>query len=281
MVRRRREVTYDRKPRLPPAASEADLLARGRGEKQLARVALVLLVPVLATSVASLLHDLDFALLSRTLATDPGSVSPARILSMDERAETVLLLPLVASLPFAIVFLVWMHRAFHNAHWLGAGRWMAFSPSQAAFSFFIPFRNLFRPLQAFHELAAASDPFELEEPPRAPDSTAGYREAALEPLPEQRAFRSPPLGAWWATWLGAHLLGFLGTRMAHGPSLDFASDGGWVLVVSDVLALLSAGLVGLVVHTIDRRREEVYRRIGAELAPVVPEVTAEPRAAHA
>lgn len=149
---------------------------------------------------------------------------------------------------------------------------MAFSPGEAVGSFFVPLRNFVRPFQALHELARASEPAELEEPPRAPDSTAGYREPALEPEEAPRTFAAPPLGAWWATWIGAHVVGFIGTRLAHSVDLEVAANGGWILMASDALELAAAVCVGLVVYRLDRRRQEVFRRIGALAVPVLTDV---------
>lgn len=267
MTRRRHDVTLDRKPRVPSAASVEEVERRARLEGQLARVAMVLLIPVAISSVASLLHDLDFTLVARALMADEASVSPDRIIALDARADVVVVMPLLVSLPFTIAFLLWLHRAFHHAHWAGAGRWMRFSPAEAVGSFFIPIRNLVRPLQALHELARASEPAELDEPPRTPDSTAGYREPALSPVEEARSFRAPPLGAWWVTWIGAHVVGFLGTRVAHSPDLAVAANGGVVLMVSDLLTLAAAIFVGLVVFALDRRRQEVFRRLVALVTP--------------
>jgi hypothetical protein len=118
-----------------------------------------------------------------------------------------------------VCFLVWIHRASHNARALGS-RGMVHSPGWAVGGFFVPVLNFFRPYQVVTELWRASDP--------AHPQGGGAWKTEKQPLPSF-------LSLWWAGWL---LGSGLSIGAAYTSSVDAYLAAGAVDLMTLVLAIL-------------------------------------------
>ena len=149
------------------------------------------------------------------------------------------LLYLIVYISTAVLFLMWVHRAYKNLQPLGAPR-VESTPGWAVGYFFIPIVNLFYPYRIMRELWRKSDP-EVQDPDHylaLPQSTP-----AILPL-------------WWAAWLVSSFLDQLVFRLSMNN--DAPSDLIWITklgILAGVINIVSAILATLVVVGIDKRQE--------------------------
>ena len=149
----------------------------------------------------------------------------------------------------AILFLVWLHRAYKNLRASGVKTEMP--PGWAVGSWFIPFLNLVQPYQAMKELWIKSDP--------GVDFTHGFAKPGA-------GARAPPLIAVW--WF-AGLLSNFALRVADriGGS-EIAADHrqlvAWAGEAGSLLTLFTALLAAYVVWTIDGMQAGKSKRLGLD-----------------
>ncbi len=216
---------------LPPVADVAAATAAGHTR---ARWTIGLLYTGLALDGLAIISDfLQRGLLSRIAA---GEQFPeAVLLSNDSRQGLIGGAQVLVFVVTAIVWLVWLHRAYANLGAVGV-RKAKFTTGWAVGYWFVPFVNLVRPYQIVVDLWQRSDRLNAE--------------ASVEHLP------GPPVIAWW--W-GVYLLsGFAGRVFANVSGaahtvqdLINATDVG---VVVDVIGIISALLAIAVVRGIDERQ---------------------------
>lgn len=178
-------------------------------------------------------------------------VSPEAAAANDAREQVLGIGQTGLFLFTAILFLVWMHRAYKNLPLLGAPR-ASFTPGGAVGAWFIPLVNLVRPYQAMAELWRRSGPI--------PDS-------------EDFATPSSPaiMKAWWGMWIVSNLFGQIVIRTSLTSSeLPELITMSWEQAVSSLLGIFSAVLAILVVHDVSARQSEKHRRMLESPPPADP-----------
>ena len=167
----------------------------------------------------------------------------------------VALLQFTVYLATAVVFLMWLHRAYKNLYAFGVRTEQ--SPGWAVGNWFIPILNLFRPYQTVKELWVKSDP--------GVDFSKGYADAGLS------ASQPTLVGVWWAAWIVMIFVDRIAGRLAWqaetADQLSFAESVG---VVSNLITLVAAPLAFLVVKTIDRMQTEKAERLRVTAWPEPP-----------
>ncbi len=167
-------------------------------------------------------------------------VSNAEVAANDTRQAFVALAQTGLFLATAIVFCMWLHRAYRNLPTIGVAE-VRFTPAWVVGYFFIPIVNLFRPYQAVKEIYIKSD-------------------CAYEPAVAESA---PIVGSWWAAWLFYNWFSWRALRISltAGDNIGDLAAGTVLYVVSDAINILAAILAIAVVRGINWRQEENYRGI--------------------
>lgn len=151
-----------------------------------------------------------------------------------------------------IFFLMWIHRAHRNLPALGA-RDLKFTPNWAAGWFFVPFMNLFRPVQVVTEIWKASSP----------DRNAF--EGTSDGTAWKSAPTSPVVGLWWAAWIIAGIVGQIAARLSlSAETLETLLASSWAILFSDAIDMVAAVLAIMVVSNIDKMQEAK----AAQIAPL-------------
>lgn len=166
------------------------------------------------------------------------------------------LLYLLVYIPTAVLFLMWIHRAYKNLPALGAQK-LEYSPGWAVGYFFIPFLNLYFPYRITREIWKKSDP-EIQDPDHylaEPKSTP-----ALLPL-------------WWVAWIVSGVLDRIVFRLSiseEDPAqLLFVTK---LSMFSGVVNIIASVLALLVVQEIDLRQEARAARFLLPHTPPPPPV---------
>jgi hypothetical protein len=153
----------------------------------------------------------------------------------------------------AVVFLMWLHRAYKNLRAFGVRTEM--SPGWVVGNWFIPILNLFRPYQSVKELWIKSDP--------GVDFTQGFAAAG--------ARATTLVGFWWFLWVLANFAGRAYSRIADAEIASSRPEFvDWAGEASSILALAAAASAAMVVWTIDRMQTEKSRRQGLSLWSAPP-----------
>lgn len=139
----------------------------------------------------------------------------------------------------AILFLMWVHRAYSNLRPLGAHA-TDYTPGWAVGWFFVPFANLVTPYRVVKEIWTKSDP-EIREPV---DSW-------------QRSGATALLGWWWRFWILGNIVDRITTRL----TLEAKTNADLFIaakfdIVGSFLPIIAAALAMMVVRGIDRRQTE-------------------------
>ena len=138
----------------------------------------------------------------------------------------------------AVVFLIWIYRAYKNLSPLMA-RNLEHTPGWAVGWWFIPFANLVKPFQVVRELFNESDPdFD--------------RETGFLHIPAGTPF---VIGMWWATYLISNILYRISDMLYGKGELPDSQSFFVPLVAGAILAAISAGYAAYIVHTIIQRQE--------------------------
>lgn len=167
----------------------------------------------------------------------------------------VALLHLAIFVITAVLFLMWLHRAYRNLHALGA-RPLETTPGWAVGYFFIPFVNLVKPFHVVRELWNKSDP--------QAQSHEGFGN-----FPQG----TPALiGWWWAFWVIANISARVADRIVgNAETVGAMIMAARLGIVADALFVVAAVLAILVVKNIDDRQEARAKIIGAQEPPSPPE----------
>lgn len=145
----------------------------------------------------------------------------------------------------AVVFLVFLHRAYRNT--VAFGHTPQHGLGWAVGAWFVPFLNLVRPFQIVREIWHASDP----------DTDAE------QPITDQ----SPPLlVAWWASWIIMNIAGQITFRVSlNAETASSLRTATMLNIGNDLLTLVAAPLAALVVRGLVQRQEaRATRRMSEE-----------------
>lgn len=188
-----------------------------------------------------------------------GAHDPNAVYEFGESLTEVLyvlvaLLHIVIFIITAVLFLMWLHRAYRNLPALGA-QTLETTPGWAIAYFFIPFVNLVKPFHVVREIWNKSD------------TQAETDEGFGSYSPGTPAL----VGWWWAFWIIANVA----TRIADRLAGDSETVGGMILaarlgIAADVLFFVAAVLAILVVKKIDERQEAKANLIGTREPPLPP-----------
>lgn len=180
-----------------------------------------------------------------------GALTQAAALEYDNTTFSIGLVRLVLIIPTIIAWLAWQSRAVDNVPSLGGGtpRW---TPRWSIGWWFVPIMNLFRPYQVVRDLNDRM----------ATGILAGGGTLVL---------------AWWLTYVLGDFAGRVLARIQPPETLDGLSTYFTALAVTDVLAVIAAGLAILVIRQIQVRAEA---RAGGAGAPT-PEPGPAPMEAQA
>ncbi|HEX7119818.1 MAG TPA: DUF4328 domain-containing protein [Longimicrobiales bacterium] len=209
-----------------------------------ARWAVGLLAVACVVDVAAVLSDLGQASLLRG-AVEGVEITTAAAEANDARQQAMAGLQFLLLVPTAIVFLMWLHRAYANLGDVGA-RVTRFSPGWAVGYWFIPVANLIRPYQVVKEA------WQRSESMNASEST-------------DTAPSSPVVGLWWMAFIGSGALGrVFAARLSSADTVEALLSASWWVVAADASSAVSAVLAILVVRGIDRRQR---RMVDVSAAP--------------
>ncbi len=184
-----------------------------------------------------------------------GTITDAEAEANDIRQAIVGGLQLLTLVFTVIFFLMWIHRAHRNLPAIGA-RDLKFTPNWAVGWFFVPFMNLFRPVQVVIEISKASSP-EIN----TPDGTS------WKSVPT-----SPIIWLWWVVWIIAGIVGQIAARLSlRAETLETILASSWAILISDAIDMVAAVLAIMVVSTIDKMQEAKgvqVARLGSPPPPV-------------
>jgi hypothetical protein len=205
----------------------------------------------------NLLSIIVNAALSGTLG---GAVDPDAVYEFGE-SLTEIVYVLVALLNFitfvisAVLFLMWLHRAYRNLPALGA-RPLETTPGWAVGYFFIPFVNLIKPFHVVREIWNKSDP--------EAQSYEGFGSYSMG---------TPAIiGWWWAFWIIANISARIIDRITgNAETISEMITATRLGIVADVLLVIAAVLAVLVIRGIDERQEAKAKLIGTREPPPPPE----------
>ena len=213
-----------------------------------ARLLIVFLSVGIAVDLVALLSGtLQGRVLSRETDIESAELGKALL------AASTTILQAVVFVATAVVFLVWIDRAYRNLRGLGAHR-LRFSPGWAIGAFFVPFLNLVRPYEIVTEIWSASNPDVgvTDEVLKQHTSAAG-----------RYSSKSRLIGMWWAVWI----LSGIAYNAAFRFSETASTPATRAYMIADVLHILAAAFAILVVRGIDGMQEEKHRRVAASVGP--------------
>ena len=183
-----------------------------------------------------------------TVAATPGSEGAVSEMSSGNFQVILLLLEQTVSYfgfslftATAVMFLVWLHRAYSNLPSLGVPH-PDFSSGWVIVSWFVPILNLFRPYQIVKYIWNKSDP-----------ETVGVGAIHYD------TGGNSTLKAWWGLWLVGSILSNQTYSNAENPDGQMASI--LVGVFGSGLTIIAACLAIAVVRDINSRQEERRKRL--------------------
>jgi len=211
--------------------------ASGHSRAQWVTWLLVVAIVLNLIAIVSVSYQID--LLSKAMSGQTITAA-AEAAANDSRQQLIGVLQVLVLLVTAMLFLIWLHRAYRNLPALGA-RNLAYSPQWVVGGFFVPFLNLVRPFQVVREIWNTSDPDVTND--SSPQST-----------------RTPPLVGWW--WTLFLISSFMSRMTLHGgTTVSSMLDMSWIMLVANILDIPSAILALLVVRAINTRQEEKSKRL--------------------
>ncbi|MCA9617863.1 MAG: DUF4328 domain-containing protein [Myxococcales bacterium] len=178
-----------------------------------------------------------------------GLGSPELLAAIADLLPHLVTLTFVLGLAQTVALIRWLRELNRNTRLLLLGE-PRFSESEVTWGFFIPIVNLIRPYQVLRWVHARSDPDQL---PNMGDVEVVKGLATYRQVAERRVFHPStwrelgfPIGVYWGSYVLAALTG----RSAV-----------WSWWLSTSTGLLAALMGVLVVHTIQARRLELFRRM--------------------
>lgn len=168
--------------------------------------------------------------------------------------SVIALVGFAAFIGAAIVFLIWLHRAYTNLPALRSES-TEFTPGWAVGWWFIPFANLVKPYQAVRSLWAESDP--------EGEPGAGFL-SSIAPAAAPGFMK-----LWWAFWLLSNFAANATGRVFDPVDISTVTISGYFFIVAGILRILASILAIYVIHSITERQEHRYQRVG-HLSLAVP-----------
>jgi hypothetical protein len=148
-----------------------------------------------------------------------------------------------------IALCMWFYRAYKNLKlWKITG--LKYSPGWAVGYFFIPFLNLFRPYQIAQEIWKASD-----------------TQVSLQAGSQWQGNKgSNVIGAWWASWIIANIIGQISFRMSMAQRSTMADQKAALLadVISELVSILAGAMAALMILRIQSRQSQKLESILSE-----------------
>jgi hypothetical protein len=220
----------------------------GLGRAGAAIIVLMVCMVIMGISIA--IDCLDLLHLHEMIAFGPWGADDQQLETRRNLYKLFLWLQFAIGIATAVVFLMWLYRAYANIVSFGV-KDLENSPGWAVGSFFVPVFNLGGPLVIVQELWRASDP-------RARDS---WKEGSASVL----------AGFWWACFLSGIILGLIGDVIAT-RAVNFAAKGGpnpvldisfgtTLSVVARLLTISAGILVIFLIKAIMRRQTEKLDRL--------------------
>jgi hypothetical protein len=171
-------------------------------------------------------------------------------LALSLHAAVAGIFTLIVMIMTVIVFLIWEHRANSNLRPLGVSR-PEFRSRWAVGSWFVPFVNLVVPFQIVRYIWRKSDPETVE----MIGGFSGWNYSGAGEF---------TLRAWWGFWLAASVVGRLSGRLSlRAKELSEYTFAGQVGIFASMLSVTAAILAISVVHGVNARQEERYKRLMA------------------
>jgi hypothetical protein len=164
------------------------------------------------------------------------------------------LLQILIFVATAVLFLMWIHRAYRNLSALGVSR-LEYSPTWAVGGFFVPFASLFIPYRVMKEIWVRS-----VSQVSAQTVTYGTQGGSLSLL-----------GWWWGFWIVSNFLDQAVFRMyglTETPDMLFAIAK--VEIIADAVSIVAAFLAIQVVKGISERQEESSKLLQTYMPPPPP-----------
>jgi NADH:ubiquinone oxidoreductase subunit 2 (subunit N) len=185
---------------------------------------------------------------------------PNAVYEFDESLTEVLyvlvaLLHILVFVITAVLFLMWLHRAYRNLPALGA-QTLETTPGWAVGYFFIPFANLVKPFHVVREVWNKSDP----------------QAESYEGFGSYSSGTPALVGWWWAFWIIANVA----TRIADRVAGDSETVGGMIIaarlgIAADLLFFVASVLAIMVVKKIDERQEAKSKLFVTHVPPSPPQ----------
>jgi len=191
-----------------------------------ARAAVILLWISLGLGAASALAGLNYGNAYQQLQSAPTQEEASVLTLVTVAAFTLLvLLKFLARVVTGVFFCIWFHRAYKNVKLAFGVTGMRHSPGWAVGSFFVPFANLYIPLQCAQDFWVGSHP----------DVRSVNDDAAL-------GVKSGLVALWWVLFLLMLLAGGIGGQMMDDLTPTFYA---MLATVGADLATVAGALVAM------------------------------------
>jgi hypothetical protein len=224
-----------------------------RSSRRLANLVMVLIavniVVQLVVIVSTFTHiDLLYKIMEETAA-----VTRAQRQAGEAREVVIRIVQLAAFTVSAVMFLIWLRRAYQNLKPLGVEP--RYSPSWAVAAFVVPIVNLFLPFQILQEVWRASDPETIAVSGAKP-VTAFIEDSSKSLL----------VVVWWGLWLLTIINLVVAYRWhVSWQILNEEIIASWLIIMLSLLLILNSIVTIGLVKKITNRQDEKNRRL-AELA---------------
>jgi hypothetical protein len=143
-----------------------------------------------------------------------------------------------------VLFLNWFRRAYGNLHRLGI-KYLKQKESMAVWSWFIPFINLFRPVQIMNEIWT-----ETQEKIKKLDSEYHYKSGRLI------------IGFWWTLFIISNFIGRYVLKTAFkDETIEQLIEGSQAILISDIMQIPEGLLVILIVFQISKMESKLAEEV--------------------
>lgn len=175
-----------------------------------------------------------------------GSFYPqSEVTNLEKIAKFIVPISFLIFVMTAILFLIWIRRAYINLKSLGIEN-LEYSPKWTIWGFFIPFINIVRPYQIMKEIWLSSTPKDEEE---------GVLFKNYSPS-------TILLLAWWITWLVSNGMANVYSKLSQkAESIESIMSSTQFGIVSDITNIAAAILCLFVVNEIKSRQEQRFAQI--------------------
>lgn len=168
--------------------------------------------------------------------------------NLDSTSQTISIFQLLIFASTAIVFLNWKNRAYKNLRSLKSHR-LEFTSAWAVGCYFVPFINLFKPLNIMKEIWKASDPEFVSK-----DN--------IENKDWKKAESSSLLTLWWTFFLFNNAFSYISLQSFRRlNTLQQYYDFGIYSIISDVFSIISCVCLIVLANKITKRQNEKFGRL--------------------